>query len=37
MYDWVTVLYNRHGRNVVNQLYFNKKLKKNKGELEQYD
>ena len=30
MYDWVTVLYNRHGRNVVNQLYFNLKKKKKK-------
>jgi len=25
MYDWVTLLYDRNGRNIVNQLYFNKK------------
>lgn len=28
MYDWVTVPYSRHWHNIVNQLYFNKKIKK---------
>ena len=27
MYDWVTLLYNRNLRNIVNQLYFNNKRK----------
>ena len=29
MYDWVTLLYRRNYHNPVNQLYFNKTLKKN--------
>ena len=28
--DWVILLYSRNGYNTVNQLYFNKKMKKNK-------
>ena len=28
MYDWVTLLYSRNGHNIVNQLYFNKKIQK---------
>ena len=27
--DWVTLLYSKYWRNVVNQLYFNKKILKN--------
>ena len=26
VWDWVTLLYNRNWRNIVNQLYFNKKI-----------
>ena len=26
MYNWVTLLYSRDWRNIVNQLYFNKKM-----------
>ena len=32
MYDWVTLLYSRNGRNIVNQPYFNKEVSKNPNE-----
>ena len=28
MYDWVTILHSRNWHYIVNQLYFNKKIKK---------
>ena len=28
MFDWVTLLYSRNGHNIVNQIYFNLKKKK---------
>ena len=31
MYNWITLLYRRNQHNIVNQLYFNKEIKRNRG------